>query len=122
MSAISTFAPQRPLTAFTALDQIRIDACHVHVWQLLVSPRDPIVTERAIFQIQLSTFALPVLVQLGVVVMADHIHTVYRLHANHIECPSTVLVSIHPGHIADLTRLVPIVLGHDLGLTIVHIG
>jgi hypothetical protein len=109
MSTVSAFEPRHPQDAHTVLDQIRIVACNVYIWQLLIHPRDPIIRERMLFQIRLPEFAHPVWAMLGVMVMCDRDHTVYQLVTHHLGCPPTVLVALNEeARFLDLTQLTPI--------------
>jgi hypothetical protein len=107
MPIISLFAPRRPQNAYNVFDQMRIDACHIYVWQLVISPRDPIIHDRMIFQVQLPNRVSPIWAQLGVVVMCDQDNTVYRLVTHHIDCPPTVLVASNGEALPGLTQLIP---------------
>jgi hypothetical protein len=107
MSATPVFVPRHPQPASTVLEQLKIDAHRVYVWQLLVSPEDPIIRERLMFGIQLPDTPHVVYAQLGVIVMRDPHHAVFTLVTHNPGAPPLVLIARDGGQeFVDLTRLV----------------
>jgi hypothetical protein len=107
MSATPVFVPRHPQQASTVLEQLKIDAHHVYVWQLLISQEDPIIREWLMFRIQLPDTPHVTYVQLGVIVMRDPHHVVFTLITNDPGTPPLILIA-RDGcqEFVDLTRLV----------------
>jgi hypothetical protein len=107
MSATPVFVPRHPQRASTVLEQLKIDAHRIYVWQLLISPEDPIIREQLMFGIQLPDTLHVTYAQLGVIVMRDPHHVVFTLVTNDPGAPPLILVA-RDGcqEFVDLTRLV----------------
>jgi hypothetical protein len=122
MSTIPVFAPLHPAPATTIADQLRINACCMYVWQLLVTPTNPIVQERTTFEIQLPNVPHTIYARLGALVMHDPNLFVFQLIADYPGAPPLIAITrTHDETLGGFTQLVPAIYT-DPGITFVYLG
>jgi hypothetical protein len=115
---MATFVPQHPMPAHTIIEQLCIDACRRHVWQLVIAPTDPIVQDLLMFNILLPNAPRTVHARLGALAMQDANFLVFDLHTGSLGAPPFVVVTRNHGELCHgLTQLVL-----DWELMFTHLG